>query len=232
MKISIAVKRQPVLDANTKLLLHFDEDPFTDSSLSEHTISNVGVTRSTTQSQFGGYSGYFHGDYLSIPNNSDWDFGSDNFTIDFWLYTTALPVSGWYSMLVYHASDTVYDKGFWIFLNGSGSGNIWFSYSTNGAGTGRKDVNFGVAPPLNAWTHVAIVRNSTSLTLYFNGVGQTTVGNMATDSIYASTQPLTVGTIHPNTAIYLLYNSYIDELRISKGVARWTADFTPPTIAY
>ena len=148
---AIGVCIKDPIDEYTKLLLHFDENPFIDSGPSSHNITNNGVTRSDVQSKFGGYSGYFYGDYLSAPNSNDWAFGTGKFTIDFWLYTTSLPTSGYYSILVSHASDTLsFDRGFWIFLNGSCSGYIWFSYSLDVSVGTRKDINFGVAPPINS----------------------------------------------------------------------------------
>ena len=74
-------------DSYTKLLLHLDNNVI-DSSNSAHTVTNNGVSFTTSPAKFG-YSGYFDGsDYLSIQNNQDFNFGSNDFTIDFWAYKT------------------------------------------------------------------------------------------------------------------------------------------------
>jgi hypothetical protein len=87
--------RAGVDSADVKLLIHGDVGSgqnFSDSSLSNHTITAVGnTTHSTAQTKFSGGSIYFGGatDYLSVPDSSDWAFGTDDFTIDFWFNPTS-----------------------------------------------------------------------------------------------------------------------------------------------
>ena len=80
------------VDSETKLLIHSDTSSgsttFTDSSNSARTITaNGDVVHSANASKFGSTSMYFDGsgDYLSVPDSNDWDFGSGDFTIDFWI---------------------------------------------------------------------------------------------------------------------------------------------------
>ncbi len=64
-----------------------DDTSLSDDSESGHTVGRNGnAQRSSGASKFGGYSVYLDGnaDFLSIPNSSDFDFGADDFTIDFW----------------------------------------------------------------------------------------------------------------------------------------------------
>ena len=74
-------------DSYTKLLLHLDTSPFVDDSHDDYTVTNNNVTRNTSIKKFGGGSGYFNGSnaYLSVADSSSWDFGSSDFTIDFWV---------------------------------------------------------------------------------------------------------------------------------------------------
>ena len=80
------------------------------------------------------------------------------------------------------------------------------------------------------WTHVAWVRSSGTLVIYVNGVSGGSVAN----STNISDTGLTIGT--PNdwrdTSASYHYNGYIDDLRVTKGYARYTTTFTPPTSAF
>jgi hypothetical protein len=76
------------IDSYTKLMLHMNDVGLTDSSDSAHEVTlNGGAARSAIESKFGGYSLYVDGDgdYLSISDSEDFNFGSDDFTIDFWV---------------------------------------------------------------------------------------------------------------------------------------------------
>ena len=79
----------------------------------------------------------------------------------------------------------------------------------------------------DTWYHIALVRYGTSIKLYVNGVS-----NISTSSslgLVDNSVSLSIGSML--TGEYSM-NGYIDELRISKGVARWTSNFTPPTQPY
>lgn len=95
---SIDVSQGAGNDLYTKLLIHGDGtgNAFTDSSSGNKSITAHGnATQSSTQSKFGGKSMYFDGsgDYLSTSDNTDWNFGTDNFTIDCWVYFSASSTS-------------------------------------------------------------------------------------------------------------------------------------------
>jgi len=78
------------------------------------------------------------------------------------------------------------------------------------------------------WVHIAAVKNGSSIKIYENG---TETGSGTLSSIYNSGQPVSIGGLNSNSPINFL-GGYIDELRISKGIARWTSDFTPPSVPY
>ena len=82
-------------DADTKLLIHSDSTDgnttFTDSSSTGHTVTaNGNVHHETDAQKFGDTAMYFDGtgDYLSIPDSDDWEFGNGDFTVDTWIKTT------------------------------------------------------------------------------------------------------------------------------------------------
>ena len=82
--------------------------------------------------------------------------------------------------------------------------------------------------PLNTWTHVAVVRSGSTFTVYINGIADGIVTYAGAIPVISGAT-LFIGTIDPSVN---WLNGYIDELRFSNGIARWTANFTPPTAPY
>ena len=81
----------------------------------------------------------------------------------------------------------------------------------------------------DVWTHVAVVRSGSTITQYINGTAD---GTLTSAVNIVSHGALQVGRAVLTSSTTQMWQGYIDELRVSKGVARWTADFTPPTSAY
>jgi Concanavalin A-like lectin/glucanases superfamily len=210
-----------------KLLLHCDgsDGSTTFTDVVGHTVTANGNAQiDTARSKYGGASGLFDGtgDYLSIPNSTDWDFGSGDFTIEFWMYVTGAPAS---SQVILAKRDSAGYTPFGFDCTTAGKINFY------GSKTGSAwDVNITSSSAIstNAWVFVAGVRSGTTFTLYIDGVsaGSTTVSG----SLLVTTDPLLIGqwgSSDPRN-----YNGWLDDIRISKGLARYTADFTPPTEAF
>lgn len=209
---------------NTSLLLNGTNAGIVDNA-SKNDLETVGNAQiSTSVKKFGTGSMRFDGtgDYL-VTNSANTDlfaFGSGNFTIEFWIYPTSF------------ANDikSIYDQrptstqGLYptIYFNTSGV----ILYYTNSANRIT-----GSALSTNTWYHVAVSRSGTSTRMFVDGVQ---VGSTYTDSnIYlnSSGRPF-IGAFSDNQAANQQFNGYIDDLRITKGVARYTANFTPPTAAF
>lgn len=192
---------------------------FKDYSDLSHTISVVGNTQhSTTQYKFAPASIKFDGsgDSLTIPHHTGFDLGTGDFTIDWWEYLVAFPTTATV------AAKRVNSSSYGGFLAGyHSSANVYFYVSSNGANWYNWLMG---SVSLNTWTHFAVTRQSGNLKVYKNGVSP---GNNAFSStIYnQSSAALTIGETGT-------LNGYIEELRISKGIARWNANFTPPNEAY
>ena len=99
--------------------------------------------------------------------------------------------------------------------------------------------NFGADPAgsvgdiSGTWTHLAIVRNGSNLSMYKNGTSISSTDGTAGNggaSMASVTSLVSIGARSNGT--YYPFYGYIDELRITKGVARWTSNFTPPTVPY
>jgi len=215
------------VDSYTKLLLHMDgaDDGiiFTDSSLSPHTITRFDAVTKTGIKQLGTASAYFDGssDYLTAPNSSDWDFGTGDFTVDFWFRrfnTTTL------NRIISQYTNN--DNRWYVFV-----GNSSESYSVGIGGPGNANVLWSnQCENVGQWYHIAIVRDGNDFELFVDGVSKGT--EVDSGSIGYSGQLLHVGVDKYNSIISASTHGYIDELRISKGIARWTTGFTPPTAAY
>ena len=174
---------------------------------------------SNTQSKFGGTSMYFDGtgDYATSTDVSVGHFGAGNFTAECWVYPTASPNqpiimgqwSGSYSWAIQFSNNS---SRFLRFLTNVG---------------GIVDNVSSTAVPLNQWSHVALVRNGTSFVAYLNGTS--VVSSTVSGSLPNSTDALSIGAAVGGGQPY---EGYVDSLRISKGVARYTSNFNPPTEAF
>jgi hypothetical protein len=221
-------------DSYAKLLLHADGigASFTDSSASAKTITaNGDVTQSVIQSKFGGKSGYFDGsgDYLSVPDSDDWNFGSGDFTIDTWVYLSGNQepyiVTQW-------GDSGATDQQFGIYTEDAFSTYIFYYFTAISSVTKiNARASLGSASSFNnGWHHIAYVRYNNTSYLYKDGVSLTLTTN-TNNSPYTSdiSSSLYIGQRGDG---YFYLNGYLDEVRISKGIARWTSNFTPPTSSY
>lgn len=207
------------IDAYTMLMLHCDgtdtSTTFTDSStnqVAKTQTANGNAQIDTAQSKFGGASGLFDGtgDYLTTPDSADFNYGTGDFTIDFWVRFNTRT-----------GDDTFYDRNATVrILLGIFGGNLYFYI-------GGVVLSNAWTPSLATWYHVAFVRSGTSCWTFVDG---TIFGGPATNSSnITGAATLFIGA---NLEAGDGFDGWFDELRISKGIARWTANFTPPTEAY
>jgi len=202
--------------SSTVLAMHMDSG-FTDEKGKTLTAYS-GAAISSTQSKFGGYSGYFTGSsYVDIAYSSDFDFGSGDFTIEAWVYVP--DVSSNKTIIQRYITG----NQCWDFLIGGTAPN--FRCSTNGSA----DAVSVYGPTLSAltWTHVAVVRYGSIIRVFTNGVAGT--DGSFTGAIYATSSGPVIGKNQDNV---WYFNGYIDDLRVTKGVARYVDNFTPPTSAF
>lgn len=215
-------------DIYTKLLLHMNGENnsaiFTDACGKTVTPSGNTVT-STAQSKFGGTSAHFDGsgDYLSILSSDDFNFGSGNFTIDFWMYQDGTKQSGDVVQKGGVCDSKYPDIDFAISAANTMAFNLY-------VGPANVISITGISISASKWHHVAFVRNGSTFSVYIDGVSKGS-GTYNGTLDYDNAEPFLIGyqTGQPTSHYYL---GYIDEFRVSKGIARWTADFTPLTIEY
>jgi hypothetical protein len=205
------------IDTYTKLLLHLDNNVI-DSEITPKTVTNNNVTFSDTIKKWG-YSGVFNGasTYLSVPTSEDFNFGTGDFTIDWWEYRTDYNI--WASVI-------------------SQTGDAWligtYEYIAPGhqlslfiSGTGRWSIASSKSMGLmilNTWTHYALTRSGNTFRTFQNGIK---ISEWTSSESVQGSGNVLIGLWNDG-----YYKGNIDEVRISKGIARWTSDFTPSTIPY
>ena len=181
---------------------------------------------STYSATDNGGSMYFDGtgDYLAIPDNSAFDFGTDPFTIEAWINNDT--TRGNYDRIV--AGGTQAD----------GANNQWFVGFWPGAqinvgyynGSSYTETQFNVGSmPNEVWHHLAIVRNGTNVECFFNGVSKGTWNVGTSTAFNTGAAGLIIGHRYSNGSPIEPFHGYISDLRIVKGTAVYTSAFTPPT---
>jgi hypothetical protein len=203
--------------SNVSLLLHMDgangSTTFTDSSLNALAVTPVGNAQiSTTQSKYGGASGYFDGsgDYLDTSGTGiATAFGTGDFTIEFWYYPLTVSVQQNLVDKIGSASNAIYMSSAGVLKYYVGADRIT-----------------GSTLSANTWYHIALVRYSGTTKLYVNGV-QSGASYDDTNNYALNTGSPRIGAAFNNT---VSVNGYIDDFRISR-FARYVSNFTPPTAA-
>ena len=218
-------------------MLHMDgtdaSTTFTDSSYaganSPHTFTAAAAAQiDTAQSKFGGASTLFTGaaSYLTSADSADWLFGSGNFAIDSWVRWASLPGSGDLNMLALQRVDANNRWRFYLY-NNAGTYEWRFRHYPNNATPDISMIVNTATLAANTWYHIEIDRSGNSWYIFQDG---TQCGSTYTDTndIHDFAATLDLGY---ETAV-ASFSGWMDEFRITKGIARHTANFTPPTRAY
>jgi len=208
-------------DSYTKLMLHGDGTDASTTITDEigKPVTAVGDAQlDTAQKKFGTASILFDGtgDYVTVSDSDDWYFDTGDFTLDFQVRFNS--TSGTQIFICQTAAGNPY----WRLATTS---NIITFTMENGATVISHAKSW--THSTNTWYHVALVRYNGVFTTYIDGVslGSTTDST----SIPNISAALLIGA---DTANSQYLNGWMDEIRISKGIARYTANFTPPTAAY
>ena len=216
-------------DIYTMSLLHADgadaSTTFTDESGKAWTYhGNAQID--TAQSKFGGASGLFDGtgDWIDTPDHDDFNVGNGNFTIDFWIRRNS---TGAYVRICGQkdASDTNTTRSVNIAIPAANT-----LYVDCYANTTQYKIDGTTAiTDTNTWHHVEVGRSGATLYLFLDGTLEGTV-NIGAATINNSASTFSIGRQGAYNSQY--FNGWVDEFRFTKGVARHTANFTPPTVAY
>lgn len=215
------------------LLLHMDgtnlSTTFTDSSpVSIHTVtSNGGTLISTAQYKFGTASGLFDGtdDYLTVPDNGDFDLSSGHWTIDAWVWGT---LSGTGTEGVYFQR-TDADNYFSLSILKATAGN---SVVLSIYASGSEVVAVSTAPCLTAatWHHVEVSEYLNNYRIFVDGKLAALTYNTSRPTDYTGTIYLGCTAVAGTATNF--FAGYLDEFRIMKSVQHLNMSFTVPTAAY
>jgi hypothetical protein len=180
------------------------------------TVGNAQISTSVVKYGTGSLAFDGSGDWLSIAGTPNLAFGTGNFTIELWAYRLSGTNNG-----LFQLSTTA--GGF----KNNDVNNLALAYASGGITYYANNNSYVPSTTVsnNQWDHLALVRSGTTTTLYFNGVSVSSI----TDSTNYTGTHLVVGGYYDTTYVW---NGYIDDLRITKGYARYTANFTPPTAAF
>lgn len=206
---------------NVVLAMHMDDVGLTDAKGHAVTL-NGNVARSAAQSKFGGYSAYFDGagDFLYPVNSGpDFAFGTGDFTVEMWVYLPPLGVA----RVLYDGRPTS-NNGPYVLTYVNATNTICFLVSSVERITGT------TALAAMTWYHVALCRSGTSTKLFLNGVQEGATYSDGNNYLGAANRPF-IGIDGYNSSASAMLG-YIDDIRITKGVARYTANFTPPAAAF
>jgi hypothetical protein len=197
--------------ANVSLLI-YGEDDITDETGKTITI-NGNTALSSSQAKFGANSIYFDGsgDYLQLASSEYFNFADGDFTVECLAYITSFSSNGTFIDL---RSGTGANNNFQL---GHNTANGLSFNTSNGATTVTHALS------LNTWHYITLVRDSGVIKLFVDGVLLKTVSyshTMSAGYLYVGRYSLIT------TADF---KGYMEQIRITKGVARYTASFTPPT---
>jgi hypothetical protein len=217
--------------ANVNLLLHCNGSNNSTSFIDNSSLSNsVTVTSpaniSTVQSKFGGSSAYFNGTSpeLSIATSTNFDLGA-TYTAECWIYPMQVTLNGGIMTRGFYSTVGTSWNGLSFAIRQIGSAIRFYFYGTTAANEQYIDSTVG-SVVINTWTHIAMVRLGPTGYAFINGVlvGQITGLNVPA----VSTQPLAIGnfTFDANSSIFgnisnNHFYGYIDDIRITKGIARY-----------
>jgi len=223
----------PVTDdeffSSVSLLLHMDgandSATFTDSSPNAFAVTAVGNAKiSTAQSKFGGSSALFdgNGDYLELGGQSAFAFGTGDWTVECWIYLTQID-----------QIEQIFD------FRQPGDGPVPVSKINIALVDGNpvlyvlQDVRIQgtVTISINQWYHLAVARASGTTRMFVDGVQTGDAWSDSTSYTVQGSRPA-IGANGENPGGSSPFNGHMDEIRITKGIARYTANFTPSTFQF
>lgn len=221
--IAGAWRERDIYWSNVILAMHMDgaDSGTSFPDLKGKTVSAFGNAQTKTATKkYGTASAYFDGsgDYLTVPDSADLDFGTGDLTIEFWFNPST--VDSAYHLLINRQDATTTNMALQIRISSSN----FLEAVVRSAGSGTA-YTFSGSTTLSTgtWYHAALSRASGVFRLFLDGVQQATL----TQSI----------TLDGSAALHVArqydggaqYAGYIDDLRITKGVARYTSGFSVPT---
>lgn len=215
--------------ASVSLLLHGDgtngSTSIVDSSPTPKTVSVFGDAQiSTAQSKFGGGSVSFASTgYLTVASNQSFNFGGQDFTVECWVRLNSLtPFAA-----IAGVWDGTANGSSWLFSQGETANPARLRFGVSVGGSTSFVVSTVNGLFVNSWNHAAVVRSGNQLLMFSDGI------NVYSGSLTGSiNSPSTLLSINSVSTGAFRSSQFLDDLRITKGVARYTSNFTPPAAPF
>lgn len=221
--------------ANVISLAHFDgsngqASPFDDvvRGAGAWTQFGASATLSTGVKKFGSASMNSGSIGVGNPDHADWDFGSGDFTLEGWIYLNAVTGPTGNAQVLFTKGGGGAVRPFLMFITATTTYPNFYS-SHDGTTWGVAITQTALSMSLSTWYHYAVTRSGNDHRMFIDG---TQYGSTATLSGAVMTNSLQVGIGGYDTGANIATNGYIDETRATKGVARYTSNFSPPTAAF
>lgn len=201
------------------LLLRYNGALFADASSLALTVTTNGTVSTTTGPFAGTTAAVFNGstsNYLQLADSAAWDFGTGDFTVESWIKLT--------SIAAIQTFVSTYGGGGWE-LQHRTAGFVW-GHDDAQPITNRSYTTTGT------WVHVAVTREGSTMRMFFDGTQQG--ASVTNTNNLSNSNPLLIGKLNGagGTSGVQPANAAIYDLRITKGVARYTANFPAPTEAF
>ena len=226
-----AVYQYSLSDISPQLLLKFQDAGIYDRTGNHNIDTNGTVQLDTSVVKYGTGS-------IEFDGNSDYLLGSENpanvlaitdaFTAECWFYQTSTAGTGnGIHSLISHWNNNTGNKAFTMGM----SGTSMILYVSNDGSTNNISGATGGTVSNNVWNHAALTWDGTNYRVFLNGTAVITQANSSPP--YASNEVIQIGMSKsggsgsPN----MFYQGYMDDIRITNGIARYTSNFTPPTAA-
>jgi hypothetical protein len=222
-------------DASTSLLLHLDST-ITDDSSNGHSLTTGGATAPTitaTGPKVGaGCLDFTAGNgYVLTPSHADFEFGTGDWAIEFWMLSNGTNGAGTWAGIISVERPSTTDGVITISNRGNGNaalsaslyfGSAWYDLVA-------KDGDALIDPNDNAWHHVVLQRSGNFVALWFDGVQTDGVQVSASDAFGVSGRGFHLGYNQGDNAYF---RGKLDEVRITKGAARYATGFLPPAAQF
>ena len=203
----------PVGNTNASLYLPMDNAGIFDKTGNNALTTAGNASTSTTQTKFADTAMYFggSGDYVSIEYSDTLSLGTGDFTIEGWVYPTAVSDN---ECIISHSPGSSTSGSYQLRFQ---SGKLTFNWSAS------SNLQGSTVTTANQWYYVAVTRENSVLKIWLNGSLENTNTNMSHD--FNLTDDIRLG-VNRNVSSY--FNGYIENFQVLKGVAKYTANFTVP----
>jgi hypothetical protein len=219
------------------LLMPFDgvdgATTWVDESDANHTsdFSYNGNVIDTAQSKWGGTSLYFDGnDYLDVTQSSytggDFDFDTGDFTIETWIRFTSTHINNYCNIWLPTGPSTPDAKFIRLTWDGRDPANNWYIYCKTGSDFTYQDTSLAA----DTWYHIAVSRTSGVIKFFKDGTQLgSDLNNANAMGFYGG---MRLGKTYSTWTPAYNFGGWMDDFRVTKGVGRYTSNFTAPTEAF